>query len=168
MLLSKTKNCTESKVWNSPPKKARWENRRAQKSVEKMQARGKTCFWCNTRNTLTHSELRKGALKTQPQMKHTKDNRCPEMQICTTWCDTQRMHTHQNRMEAHTHALACWLTPLDQWGTQMPHLKPAKCNHAWKVTTRTMKYAKRWTKLHTKAVGMTHDKGRKPEDVVSP
>ena len=35
-----------------------------------MQARGKTCFLQDTKDT-THPKVEKGALKIQPQMKHT-------------------------------------------------------------------------------------------------
>ena len=70
MLSATTRNFTESKVWNTTPKKTHWKNRGVEKSVEKMQARGKTCLLQHTTNT-THRELRKGTPKMQLQVKHT-------------------------------------------------------------------------------------------------
>ena len=70
MLLATTRNFTEWKIWKSAPKKSHCKSWRAQKSVEKMQARGKTCFLQQTKNT-TYPKVRKGASKIEPQMKHT-------------------------------------------------------------------------------------------------
>ena len=44
MLFATTTTTAASKLKKSPPKKSHWKNGSAQKSVEKMQARGKTCF----------------------------------------------------------------------------------------------------------------------------
>ena len=83
MLLRETKYFTELKVWNSPPKKCHWKNRRTKKSVEKMQARGKTCF------SATHKRhYPPGTERTCPKNTTAnetyKHNYCPKMQPRTT------------------------------------------------------------------------------------
>ena len=78
MHLAKTINFTQPKVWNTNPKKTHWKNEGAKKSVEKMQARGKTCFWRNTRDNTTHSKVRKHDPKIQPQMRHTNTTTTPK------------------------------------------------------------------------------------------
>ena len=127
MPFAKTKNFTESKVWNTTPKKTHWKNRGAQKSVEKMQARGKTCLLQHTTNT-THSELRKGA---------SKYNRKWNTQIQP---QPQNVMSHHVMMIRGRHppliSHSSTLKPLHGgwWRMtngkrQMPHHKPAKCNY---------------------------------------
>ena len=62
MLFATTKNCTEPKVWESAPKKTTVEMYVAKKSVEKMQARGKTCFLQHAKDT-RHLKVEKGDSK---------------------------------------------------------------------------------------------------------
>ena len=45
MFLATREKYAQAKHRNDRAKKVTAENERAQKSVEKMQARGKTCFW---------------------------------------------------------------------------------------------------------------------------
>ena len=83
MLFATHTSATEAKVRKSRPKKALCENRRAEKSVEKMQARGKTCFLQHTRNT-TDPKQRKSA-----RMKHTNTTTTPKYNLAPQDDDTR-------------------------------------------------------------------------------
>ena len=85
------------------------------KSVEKMQARGKTCFLQHTRNT-THSKLRKGARKMQPQMKHTNTTTTPKCNSAPRDDDT-RCRPRPVTSSCRPEALAWRLVTFDQWET---------------------------------------------------
>ena len=164
MHLAKTTNFTQPKVWNTNPKKTHWKNEGAKKSVEKMQARGKTCFLCNTRNNTTHPKLRKHEPKIQPQMKHTNTTNAPRNNPAPRDDDTRLLPPHPYR-RYHHQPLARPRSKNGQWKPQTPYPEHAKCNHAAWMKTRTPKYWKRSTKSHFEAVGMTYDEGRKPENV---
>ena len=66
-----------------PQKKATVKMDVTEKSVEKMQTRGRSCFLQHARNT-THLKVRKDDPKIQPLIKHPKHNYHPKMRLCTT------------------------------------------------------------------------------------
>ena len=78
-----------------------------------MQARGKTCFLQHTKDT-THSELRKGAPKRQPQMKHTNTTTAPKGNLAPRDDDT-RCRPGPLTSFYRPEALAWWQTTHDQW-----------------------------------------------------
>ena len=130
-----------------------------------MQARSRSCFLQHTRNT-THSKLQKGALKIQPQMKHTNTPTTPKCNFAPRDDDT-RSRPPTQIARRHPEALACGWPHMAREKRQIPHCELAKWNHAAKIATPTTKYWKRVTETLLKAVGMTYVKGRKPEAVVS-
>ena len=82
------RNTTEAKVWKSPPKKPTVKNWRDQKSVEKMQARGKTCFLQHTKkHYLAKSEKKCPKNRTTNETHKHKHKRkyCPKLRPCITW-----------------------------------------------------------------------------------
>ena len=97
MHLAKATNFTQAKVWKTNPKKTHWKNEGAKKSVEKMQAKGKTCFLCNTGNNTTHPKLRKHEPKIQPQMKHTNTTTAPKNNPTPRDDDTRLLPPHPYR-----------------------------------------------------------------------
>ena len=165
MLLAKTRNFTESKVWNSLSKKATGKIDVPKNQLKKCKLEVRRVF-CNIQKNTTHSKLEKGALKIHLQMKHTNTT-TPSKGNFASQDDDTRCRPRTLTSFCRPEALAWWLITCDQWKRQIPHCELAKCNHAAWVATRTPKYWKRSTKLHWKAVGMTYDKGRKPETVVS-
>ena len=79
MHLNKTRNYTESKIQNTLSKKSHWKNRGLEKSVEKMQARGRTCFLAThkkhhslkTKKTCPKNATANETHKTQPLPQNT-------------------------------------------------------------------------------------------------
>ena len=144
MHLAKTTNFTQPKVWNTNPKKTHWKNEGAKKSVEKMQARGKTCFLCNTRNNTTHPKLRKHEPKIQPQMKHTNTTNAPRNNPAPRDDDT--------RLLPPTHIGGTTTNPLQGREAKMangnhkhltPNTRNATTQHEWKPEPRNIESGQR-------------------------